>query len=199
MRTIRFLLRAVVASVSFSGAGQAADFALEGFTTATFDGGDGIRAYTEACQAEFGSTTRMCTSVEVLETVEWPSLPSGPLALAWTQPVYAPSPGNLLDVSGVKASSSGDLTCGEGWLGGGGTGLTTAVTGGRVSFFAESCNQELRIACCAPVPPHLVATVPSISHWGQGVLVALVLSAAGGALLFRGRRGLGSGERRLPR
>ncbi len=46
-----------------------------GFTTATFQGGEGILGFTKACQAEFPET-RMCTSVEVMQTVGVPALPS---------------------------------------------------------------------------------------------------------------------------
>ena len=46
---------------------------LVGFTTATFTCGQGILSHTLACQAEFGSDTRMCNSVEVMRTVNVPS------------------------------------------------------------------------------------------------------------------------------
>jgi uncharacterized membrane protein SpoIIM required for sporulation len=41
--------------------------------------------------------------------------------------------------------------------------------------------------------------VPSLLPWGQVLLGALLLSAAGGMLLFRGWPVLGSGERRIRR
>jgi len=50
---------------------------LVGFTTATFTCPQGVLAYTLACQAEFGSDTRMCNSVEVIRTVNVPSGLSG--------------------------------------------------------------------------------------------------------------------------
>ena len=73
---------------------------LVGFTTAGFQGDEGVLGYTRACQQEFPES-RMCTSVEVLETTDVPAL-SGD---AWVRPVSQVSDSVALDASGVKSDS----------------------------------------------------------------------------------------------
>jgi hypothetical protein len=128
-------------------------FQLVGFTSATFDGGAGIFGFTKACQVEFPGS-RMCTSVEAMETVVIPLELAGS---AWLRPIYMPissdSARNIaLDASGVYLSilSYTPFSCG-GWTDGAGTsyGLTINSNGG---FTVAKCDQLLSTACCAPVP-----------------------------------------------
>jgi hypothetical protein len=48
---------------------ETARYQFVGFTSETFDGGQGVGTYTLACQADFLAGARMCTSEEVLKTV----------------------------------------------------------------------------------------------------------------------------------
>jgi hypothetical protein len=48
---------------------SAETFQLVGFTDSTFVGPSGLSTFTHACQSTFGSTSRRCTSAEVLDTV----------------------------------------------------------------------------------------------------------------------------------
>jgi hypothetical protein len=97
-------------------AGESAEtFQLVGFTDLTFVGSSGMGTFTQSCQSTFGTTARMCTSPEVLDTVSWVVTPeSGP---GWVRPVYQPSPlVAALDLSGVYVAgqSNGFLSC-SGW------------------------------------------------------------------------------------
>ena len=56
-------------------------YQLKGFTTAALTGGSGVLGFTAACQAQFGAGARMCTSVEVMETVVIPPGLSGTACL----------------------------------------------------------------------------------------------------------------------
>ncbi len=47
-------------------------FQLVGFTSTTFTGGEGVLGFTLACQVEFVGS-RMCTSGEVMNTINVPS------------------------------------------------------------------------------------------------------------------------------
>jgi hypothetical protein len=89
MRFVLVVLAIAAALIMVSVDAYAADFELKGFTTATFQGSTMVRGLTEACQAEFTADTRMCNSVEVMETVNWPSLPA--VSFAWVRPVFAPN------------------------------------------------------------------------------------------------------------
>ena len=66
----------IVAALVFAVGAQAQTtdpYQLVGFTTQPFPGGSGVLTFTLACQADFGPPARMCTSVEVAETVVVPS------------------------------------------------------------------------------------------------------------------------------
>ncbi len=69
MRSILVALAAAAAFLVVSVDGYAADYELVGITSATFASDQGVHRMTEGCQAEFGADTRMCRSVEVIETV----------------------------------------------------------------------------------------------------------------------------------
>ncbi len=83
-------------------------FELVGFTSTTTLGGVGIFVWTQTCQAEF-ALSRVCTSVEVMETV---SIPARPTLQAWLRPIFEQkdSVGQAVDrvrqvASGRRASS----------------------------------------------------------------------------------------------
>ena len=58
---------------------------LEGFTSGTFSGAQGVLGFTLACQTDFGATARMCDSMEVIQTTHVPIGPSGD---AWVRPRF---------------------------------------------------------------------------------------------------------------
>ena len=64
-------------------------FQLVGFATATRLGDAGVLVFTLACQEEFLGS-RMCSSIEVLETVDVPSLAG---SFAWVRPTLMPGGG----------------------------------------------------------------------------------------------------------
>lgn len=156
---MRVLIAALIVVFPLTSTGQqggrsGARFHFVGFTGATFTGERGIRTYTEACQDAFTASARMCTSVEVLDTVAWPVVPSS--TRGWVRPVYQPVMGALTDASGVVAASptAGSLSCG-GWSFATATAHGLAVSGdGRFATpgFVDTCDTARPIACCAPVP-----------------------------------------------
>ena len=62
-------------------------FQLVGFSSTPVTGGTGVLAMTAECQNNF-SGSRMCTTLEVAETVVLPTVPVG---FAWVRPVFVPS------------------------------------------------------------------------------------------------------------
>ena len=64
-------------------------FQLVGFTSDRLPGGSGVIDFTRACHVELGDDSRMCTSVEVMETSVVPSnLPAfdaGHVSTSWAQ------------------------------------------------------------------------------------------------------------------
>ena len=121
-----------------AGAASPARFQLVGFTTATFDGDEGILGFTVACQSEFADS-RMCRSQEVLNTV---SVPAGLPGKAWVRP-------SRLGGSGTTIEGAGFSHC---------TVWTVSVTGNGLTANAEGklteelCDSLLAVACCALVP-----------------------------------------------
>ena len=134
-------------------------YQLVGFTTSTSTGDAGVLNLTLSCQTDFGPPARMCTSVEILETVV---VPTGLTGDAWVRPVYQPhqwdppGPGviNTLDASGTHPSGFGgdadNLSCISTPPGVVGRGLTVSAQGQFVTSFA--CTTPLPVACCAPIP-----------------------------------------------
>lgn len=131
-----------------------ARFQLVGFTTTAQRGDAGVLAFTLACQAELPGS-RMCSSVEVMETVELPTLVGVP---AWVRPVLVPGavqtagPGVQTDASGVESRNQ-QLSC-DGWSFIGGFtpnfGLTVSAEG---RFRAMQCDGLRPVSCCALVVP----------------------------------------------
>ena len=141
-----------VAVTNFPTPTTAARYRLVGFTSALFNGGRGVRTYTQACQADFLSAARMCTSEEVLNTVAWPEVPGE--IRGWLRPVFQPTGDGVADASGVGGGTSGDLTC-LGWsLSLSSFGGSTVSGDGRfaIPYSGSRCNVARPVACCAPVP-----------------------------------------------
>lgn len=131
-----------------------ARFQLVGFTAAQFNGAQGVLGFTLACQQEF-PRSRMCSSLEILETT---TVPSGLVGDAWVRPSPEGLGGAWSDVSGAGPASPADLTC-RGWS------LATPMTqpGGLVVDAAGRfsvgtyptgpyCDTPHSVACCALVP-----------------------------------------------
>ncbi|MAF65884.1 MAG: hypothetical protein CMJ84_09535 [Planctomycetes bacterium] len=155
---MRFAVFALTASILFStalGHAQQLDpWQLVGHTTTTHLSGEGLRAFTLACQAEFGLTARMCTSAEVQSTITWPSL----TARSWVQPVILVSGGFLQD-----AATGGNAGTCDGWSsnnGGGDNlfGFLLTPTGSMGQFENDDlsntayCGIQHPVACCRRVP-----------------------------------------------
>jgi len=142
----------VVAARPASAGGSGRHFV--GFTGNTFDGGQGVRTYTDACQDVFDASARMCTSVEILETVKWPAVPR--TTRGWVRPVYQTFDGGIVDASGVQDATptSGALSC-SGWSSSAPSVHGLAVSGdGRFATPGtfDSCDTTRPIACCATGP-----------------------------------------------
>jgi hypothetical protein len=115
-------------------------YELAGFTSASFTGAQGVLAFTLACQSEFADS-RMCTSEEVLNTVDVPMALSG---TAWVRPTYVEG-GH--DMSGVEDSAE-HFTC-KGWTFDGNKGLTVNEDG---KFDTLICSNRFQVACCTEIP-----------------------------------------------
>ncbi len=111
-----------------------------GFSTAKSNGAGGILKFTQVCQADFPNS-RMCTSEEIIKTVNVPSANGE----GWVQPttvgfaVYGGA--YILDKSGIYVD-----TC-SGWSSDNNAGLTVSTDG---KFGLTNCVEVLSIACCAP-------------------------------------------------
>ena len=99
---------------------QTADpYQLVGFTDSPiFKGDTGVLGFTAACQAAFGPPARMCSSVEVLETVVIQVAPLGDEG-GWVRPVLRPvgfgtggtGQVQLADASGLVAPEGNISIC----------------------------------------------------------------------------------------
>jgi hypothetical protein len=138
---------ALVLGVEPASAQSSNPYQLKGFTAATLNGGSGVLFFNLVCQAEFGAAARMCTSVEVLETVV---IPAGLTGTAWVRPVLSPGTDALAtDASGISAANPQELTC-RGWNSTSWPGLYVDYNG---QFHGgELCNTARSVSCCAPVP-----------------------------------------------
>jgi hypothetical protein len=147
----------------------AADAQYVGVTAEAFDGAQGVFTYNLACHTAH-SGSRMCTSEEVIETVNPPIL--GILGeRAWVRPTFQPlATGSTtrwsVDASGL-ANTSGSFTC-DGWENESARGLTIDL--GVGAFRTIDCDTALKVACCIPVPePSAALTIPS----GAAMVLAL--------------------------
>jgi len=145
-------------------AAQPSEMVFVGFTTATIeiDGfyrGNSLFAMTKLCQAEY-ENSRMCTSEEVMKTVNIPELPdfipyprsTSIIDWGWVQPVitsiYVNEDGEIFYVDISGQSGKHGLNCNNwtvprsDW-----GGLAVNVIG---NFEAPGCNRVGPVACCAP-------------------------------------------------
>ena len=122
----------------------AGNLELVGFTIATTVGGIGLFGMTKLCQAEYVGS-RMCTSEEIMKSINIPELPSD--SYAWVQPVIisTDSSRNYIDLSGIKGYQ---ITCNNWSIG------NASNSGFGVNhigqFIRPSCNEIIPVACCAP-------------------------------------------------
>ena len=119
-----------------------ARFRLVGFSTASFDGGEGLLGFARACEAEFPGS-RMCNTTEVAESTNVPDGLTGP---AWV---------NLDRGSAVEQSMISDLCRAAALQGRWSTadsnfGGVVVNASGHVS--TGNCNEFRSVACCAPAP-----------------------------------------------
>ena len=126
----------------------AARYQLVGFTTTALAGDAGVIGFTRACQNEFAGS-RMCTSVEVMESV---ILPDGLIGEAWVRPVFVSATSTGVDASGIRGGVGLELTC-RGWRSSSVDGLVVDAAGGFVSsadLASGGCETPRAVACCAP-------------------------------------------------
>jgi len=115
---------------------------LVGFTEQTVDMVSGVFVLTNTCIAEFGASSRQCTTIEVVETSIIPT--TLPVGSAWIRPVLSADGG--MDVG--SGTGNGGLLCG-GWRGNvGGLWVNELGQFGKSS----DCFAMRRVACCAVVP-----------------------------------------------
>ena len=134
-------------------------FELVGVTSADLRGRSGLLNLTRACHSEFAGS-RMCTSEEILNTVNPPATSRS----GWVRPVLVPrSTGSitefhstdsnppLLDLSDASGATGtvATLTC---WAGHGGPGnFKTGLTIDPDGYFIRTvCDEQIGVACCAP-------------------------------------------------
>jgi hypothetical protein len=151
--TMRFAVLVLALLLSASANAQQLDpWQLVGHTTTAHQGGEGVRTFTLACQADYGSAARMCTSEEVLNTIVWPTLTEA----AWVRPtIVSSSTDGIVDASGIKQTRF-YLSC-QGWgtTSSGLTGLTVNPGGGLKAYddlLTNVCSIPKPVACCRRVP-----------------------------------------------
>lgn len=164
MRSLALAVVVLLAGFSMPSRSQAQtcskQFQLVGFSSRAVAGNAGIFEMTRACQESF-EASRVCTSEEVMDTVEIPQLGA---QNAWVRPSLKPigtgGPATLADASGSGSGEAGDqslpgdLTC-RGWTRTNDySGLTVNNNGG---FLPQVCGAARPVACCAlirvPEPP----------------------------------------------
>ncbi|MCP4005687.1 MAG: collagen-like protein [bacterium] len=120
-------------------------FQFVGFSTTTYQGGDGVLSFTAGCQEMFPSS-RICTSPEVISTVQVPILPD---AAAWVLPSFIASGSGTADASGREIRPH-QGSC-VGWVSSSSSdnGLIVFPRG---SFGIGGCNEPRPVACCAVTP-----------------------------------------------
>ena len=119
-----------------------------GVSSGTIDGGQGIRAMTELCHADYPGS-RMCMTEEYVKTSNFPTAEAG--ASAWINPsqLVADSEGWWTDnYTGIFLNTPYKLNCSawgsssSGWH----TSGTQVLAGG--SFSNTLCNGVRPVACC---------------------------------------------------
>ena len=150
-------------------------FELVGFTSSTHLGDVGVLGATLACQVEF-TDSRMCNSVEVMQTID---VPSGLAGDAWVRSILGQkgTGDGAYDVPSGVVDDFINLTC-AGWttadpaVGEPDFGLVVSAAGG---FTAESCADPRPVACCAAAPSAIMATVPFGSSGPAFLVLALLV------------------------
>ena len=122
-----------------------------GFTSATFQGDQGVLGFHAACQAEIPGS-QFCTSEDIIRSGNVP--PGSLTAAQWVQPTFvggystgvAPERG-ALDVSGAFGNSLNQLSCNS-WSTnlGGSTVSGLAILTGKIA--TNGCATFNHVACC---------------------------------------------------
>ena len=129
-------------------ASAAAAHQLVGFTEAQQPGDVRLFGLTRACQAEFPGS-RLCSSLEVLETT---AIPSGLEGNAWVRPTYVSSiDRSVVDASGLVLLGGPPSNCDQ-WTGSASTGIIVDSGGNFSSGPAARFSEPHSVACCAPAP-----------------------------------------------
>ena len=126
------------------------DPGFTGFTTATFNGGQGMVTYTNACGIDH-TGSHMCTCEEFLNSKTFPATSVD----GWIRPTYVPLAGvsstTLIitqDMSGTSISARGSLAC-NGWSHSASSethyGLFVGFSG---KFSVATCQTVKAVACC---------------------------------------------------
>ncbi len=119
---------------------------LVGFTEAQHPGNVRMFGLTRACQAEFPGS-RLCSSVEVLQTT---AIPSGLEGNAWVRPTLVSSiDRSVLDASGLVLRGGPPSNC-EQWKGTASTGIVVDADGTFHSGSEARCTDPHPVACCGP-------------------------------------------------
>ena len=135
-------VQTVAGTVNVGNLPAAARFQLVGFTKATFTAGQGVLGFTAACQAEFGTGSRMCSVGEVFETTVLPDLSSG-ATTAWVDQGTAAR----LAVAGITWPNQNCI--GWGYAASGPFNGFFLTKAGKLD--TDQCDQLKGVACCAPV------------------------------------------------
>ena len=133
-----------VQDVNVTNPAGSARFQLVGFTAPVYDGNlGGPLGASQKCQDEGFEGSRMCTTLEVIVTVD---IPQGLVGTAWVRPVPVGEGTTVRDISGAGSIASCDF-----WT----TSLSNyqglVVTAEGKPTLAN-CGILRSIACCAPVP-----------------------------------------------
>jgi len=119
----------------------------------------GVLSLTAQCQQTFGSGTRMCTSVEILNSVNVPEAAEWNTPTGWLRPVYLFASEETLgwyyDATGLKSAPT-EFTCGFWTNSSNLQGLAVQNLGGGVvgHFLRLECSEVATgVACCGPVSP----------------------------------------------
>ncbi len=150
-----------------------APFQFVGFSSNTFNGGQGVLTYRNACQVDFGAQARMCKTNEFLDSVTPPSPAPGPL-VGWIRPTRV----DVLATYGFDSESllrgdngnepASNFNC-KAWSDGGSNFGLTADHLGKIT--QATCTQVLPIVCCKPIP----VPEPSASLLNGSGIAALAL------------------------
>lgn len=113
-----------------------------GFSSVSGNGSTGVLRFTSMCQSKYPGS-RMCTSEEVMNTVNRPSARGN----AWVRPVIVGySQGYNIYASGKISQRV--LSC-NGWSSSF-SGFDGLAVSGSGAFSVYHCNVTRKVACCAP-------------------------------------------------